>query len=132
MKHWILSLAFLASASTFAQAQTQEHAPEGILVRVDAKGNRVVVPATLEKENPSESDIKAVAEELIAKQDALEVKKLSKGSELDDESSTDSWYWYWNPYSYNYYYNYYGWNYTYYNYYSWYNYGYRYYYYRWW
>lgn len=127
MKNLFLGLMLLGAYTASAQS-TQQYAPEGILVRVDEKtGERVVVNAVLENQNPSAEEVQAAAESLIANNEAIAVKE---GSELDDDSSTDSWYWYWN--SYNYYYNYYGWTYTYFPTYWWNCYGYNYYYYRWW
>ncbi|MCM0607089.1 MAG: hypothetical protein KA715_13450 [Xanthomonadaceae bacterium] len=129
MKNLFLGLMLLSAYSVSAQS-TQQHPPEGILVRVNEKtGERIVVNATLEESNPSETAVQAVAEELISKNEAITVKE---GSELDDDSSTDSWWWYWNYNNYYYNYNYYGWNYNYFPVYSWnYNY-YNYCYYRWW
>lgn len=132
MKNVVLGFALLMGLSASAQT-SQPHAPEGILVRIDAKtGEKVVVDATLDTQNPSVERMKEVADTLIANNEAIAVKEVTEGSELDDDSSTESWYWYWNYNTYNYYYNYYGWNYTYFPTYWW-NYGnYSYYYYRWW
>ena len=132
-----ISLLVLGTILTIAGAHAQvgeldpQVAPEELIVRVDAQGNREVfkVVAKSNVEN-DQAAAEAVASFVKA---ANKVSTVVAESELDRVSSTDSWYYCYNPYfsyGYNYGYSYYGYNYYYTPYYS-YNYGYyNYYYYR--
>jgi len=119
MKHLAVVLAVLAGLSS-AQAQ-EKKIPEGVLVRVDAKGNREVFREDLGQKELSKTEIQALAEKIATPENALTVKEVAGEAELDQTTSSEAWYWYsyYNVGYYPYYNNYYGYYYNnyYYNYY---------------
>jgi hypothetical protein len=105
-------------------------APHGIIVRVDANGNREVFKADMAARVASDKSAADAASQFVT--DANRVAQVTPASELDRTSSTEAWcYWYAPSYYGSYYYSYYSYNYSW-NYYpsyswNWYNYSYYYY-----
>ncbi len=130
MKKILCSIAF-ALAATFSTAQATEldqvhgAAPQGLIVRTDAQGNREVFKASAEVAN------QAAAEQLAPALTTTEnkVQDVKAQSELDRESSNEAWFYYWNNWNWCYGYNYFGYTYYYRPVYNWYWGGYNYYYY---
>lgn len=132
-----LSLLVLGAAMTFTGAYAQDGeldpqiAPQEIIVRVDAQGNREIFKVAVKSDVKDDASAASVIATFVKAENKVDAS-ISLG-ELDQTTSTDSWYFYYNPYysyGYNFGYNYYGYNYNYRPYYN-YNYGnYNYYYYR--
>ena len=126
----------LAALAAPAMANELDHAagsaPQALIVREDASGNREVFKA-----NPQGQVTDAAAAEKVATQFATEANRIAQvmpSSELDRSASSEAWYsWYSPYYSGSYYYSYQSYNYSwnYYPCYSWNWSSYRYYYYSW-
>lgn len=127
------------SASANELDPVAPNAPEALIVRENAQGEREIFKAGLKAEVNDAAAAKKAVENFVTNDNR--VQDIQQGTELDQVSSDDSWhYWYdysysYRPYSYTYYtYNCYNGGYRYvYSYrpvtYSYYSYGYRYYYY---
>jgi hypothetical protein len=131
--HKLFITALLVSASVQATEldPTPVGAPNEIIVREDASGNREVFKVAQQVGVTDDEAAIAVIENYVTADNKVET--LVAESELDQVSSTEAWY-YWgrNWYGYNYSYNWYGHIYHYRPYFS-YNYrSYSYFYYRWW
>lgn len=132
-----LSLLVLGTFLTLTGAQAQvgeldpQVVPQEIIVRVDAQGNSEVFKVAVKNSVSNDQAAKETIANFVTEKN--KVLNVVAESELDRETSKDSWYYYYNPYysyGYNYGYSYYGYNYYYRPYYN-YNYGYyNYYYYR--
>jgi hypothetical protein len=105
--------------------------PQEIIVRVDAHGNHEIFKVAISNDVKNDQNAAAAVAAYVKNENKIE--SVIAESELDKETSVDSWYFYYNPYysyGYNFGYSYYGNNYYYRPYYN-YNYGYyNYYYYR--
>lgn len=142
MKNSLMCSVLLAITSLVnvagAQAQSTEldpqvAAPREIIVRVDAAGNAEVFKVATKANIKNDSEAALAINSFV--NNTNKVQNVISESELDQVSSTESWYYWYAPYYYNYgysySYNYYGYNFNYSPYYY-YNYGYyNYYYYRW-
>ena len=107
-------------------------APQGLVVRVDAQGNREVFKADSAAKVTSDATAEAVAAEYAVA--AHQVAKIAPASELDRTTSSEAWYYWYAPTYYgSYYYTYWntGYSWNYYPCYRWYWQGYNYFYYYW-
>ena len=107
-------------------------APQGVIVRVDASGNREVFKADLSAKVASDKTAQDAVTKFINADNRI--AKVSPSTELDRTSSNEAWYYWNNPnyYSSYYSYSYYNYSYNYYPCYNWNysNYSYYYYWYR--
>lgn len=128
----IASLYAAAPATAGELDRAVSSAPQGLIVRVDASGNREVFKAELSAPVASDAVAAKVAAQFAT--EANRVSSLAPASELDRSSSSEAWY-YWPSSSYlgGYSYSYwsYGYSWNYYPCYSWNWSNYSYYYYYW-
>ncbi len=118
MKLFLTLMIGLTSLTAFASDELDAiGAPHGLIVREDAKGNRVVFKANVEKAVKSDASAEAALATFVTPENKL--AKVDATSELDQTSSNGAWYYgyyyyptYFSPYYYSYYYSY-----SYYNYY---------------
>ena len=107
-------------------------APQGLVVRVDASGNREMFKADMTTKVTDEATAADTNTRFVKNENRI--AKVAPASELDRSTSTEAWYyWYAPSYMGSYYYSYWSssYRYTYYPCYNWYARGYSYYYYYW-
>lgn len=127
----LLVLGSMLAITAQAQELDPKIIPNEIIVRVDPNGKQDVFKVAVK--NDVQNDEAAALAVVNFVTDSNKVQRVVAESELDQVTSTDSWYYYYRPYysfNYGYSYNYYGHSYNYRPYYN-YSYGYyNYYYYR--